>query len=106
MVMGKSETPPEPVLSIEERNALLKKHYHAIVSKPKFKPQQMVQASELGLEVRIPLEEGQFAVVARVGQEVADDAGVDSKNSVEIQFFNKQGHFIRMACDPRYLKEK
>lgn len=91
---------PEPVLTVEECNALTKKHYHTIVSKPTFKLGQKLVPNELGITTKA-LEAGQVAIVTRIDDEkLMEETG----NRMEIQFFGKNGHLIRMAADPRFFK--
>lgn len=98
---NKSEPLP-PAVSVEERNALIVRHYHSIVSKPEFKLGQKVMANELGEVVGI-LEPGQLAIVTEVGEKVAERCG-DERRTVEMQTFGKEGKLERWNVDPRFLK--
>ena len=91
-------------LNVEERNALTNKYYHAIVSKPKFKVGQKVVASPLGIEVKF-LDADQVGIVTRVDDKLAEETGNPSATH-EVQLFNKEGHLLRLAVDPRFIKSE
>ena len=93
-----------PTLPIAERNKLVTKHYHAIVSKPVFKPGQKVVASLLAVDAKI-FDEGQAMIVTRFGPDVAEEAG-DKNYTAEVSFFNAEAHLIRTAIDPRFIKSE
>jgi hypothetical protein len=87
-------------LSVDERNALTKRHYHAIVAKPTFKLNQKVVPNELGVTTQV-LDEDQFAIVTKIDD---DKLMEETGNRMEIQCFDKNGHLVRMATDPRFFK--
>ena len=91
-------------LSVEERNAKTNAFYHAIVSKPKFKVGQKVVGSPLGIEIKL-FEEGVVAIVTRVDDKLAEETGNPSATH-EVQLFNKEGHLLRLAVDPRFIKSE
>lgn len=104
--MGEERVVEQPLLTVEERNAVLADFQKDLFARPNFKAGQVVEASRLGELVGV-LPGGVKGVVMRCGQEVEREAemrlGMKGQNT-EIHFINDQKHLVKSYYDSKFLK--
>ena len=99
-------TPEVPKLSVEEMNALLKKHEQTINQTYPFKAGQIVELNDMALEMDMdfPLKPGQKAIVYKFGKE-AVNISQNFFRDIIVHYVTEDNWLDTAAMSAKFLKK-